>query len=97
MPTSWPSTIHISPAPPHQKEGLLQGYSSARYGTEVYPRERETLLVFGKINDNRGFVGLQDNVQHRWDFLGRGLGWGGIKHTISDSDECREKGSDNIR
>ena len=31
--------------------------------------------MWGEVDNNRSFVGLQDKVQHSWNLLGRWLGW----------------------
>jgi hypothetical protein len=51
--------------------------------------------VWGKVDNYCSFVRLENQVQHGRDLLGRGLGWGGIEHAISDSDEGGEKSGNN--
>jgi len=72
--------------PTTRNKSLPQGTSDSGL---CWCGERMTIL-------NCSFVRLRNKVQHGRDLLGRRLGWEGIEHAISDSDEGREKGGNNL-
>jgi hypothetical protein len=73
----------VKTIPTTRNESLPQGTSNSG------------LCWWGKVDNYCSFVRLENQVQHGWDLLGHGFGWGGIEHAISDSDEGREKSDNN--